>query len=32
MKRTLERYYALFSANLQEAMVYLFAFFTYFLA
>lgn len=26
MKRTLERYYALFSANLQEAMVYRFAF------
>lgn len=32
MKRTLERYYALFSANLQEAMVYRFAFFTNFLA
>lgn len=32
MRRTLERYYALFSANLQEAMVYRFAFFTNFLA
>lgn len=32
MRKTLERYYALFSANLQEAMVYRFAFFTNFLA
>lgn len=32
MRKMLERYYALFSANLQEAMVYRFAFFTNFLA
>ena len=32
MRKTLEKYYALFSANLQEAMVYRFAFFTNFMA
>lgn len=32
MKKTLERYYALFSANLQQSMAYRFGFFTSFLA